>query len=258
MKFLERILLTLSREPMTDDYNVEDLEQSLEDSLSLLEHEYLNFKNIINNNRILDFGCGSGFQSVALATKYDCSVVGLDSNKKTLQRAIELASQHNISEDKLIFTDNISNDMKGKFDIVISQNSFEHFDDPKMILGLMKELVSETGVILITFGPPWFAPYGSHMHFFCKIPWVNVFFPEKTVMAVRNRFRDDGATRYEQVESGLNKMTVKKFNQIINSSNLKIDYKKYRCIKGLDFLSHIPFLREFFINHVTVKLIKAM
>lgn len=243
---------------MAADYNLEKIDEPIEKKLSLLESEYLDLKNLINNKRVLDFGCGLGFQSVALAIKYNCRVVGLDSNKKALKTAIKLATQHNIPKDKLTFTDNINNDIRGTFDIVISQNSFEHFKNPQMILDLMKEMISDTGSILITFGPPWFAPYGSHMHFFCKVPWINVFLPEKTIMAVRNQFRNDGATRYEEVESGLNRMTIKKFNQIINSSNMKIDYKKYHCIKGLDFLSYIPILRELFINHVTVKLIKVI
>lgn len=39
--------------------------------------------------------------------------------------------------------------------------------------------------LLITFGCPWLSPYGSHMHFFTKMPWINVFFSETTVMRVR-------------------------------------------------------------------------
>ena len=138
---------------------------------------------------------------------------------------------------------------------MISQNSFEHFNDPVEILNEMKSLINDTGKIIITFGPPWYAPYGSHMHFFCKIPWVHVLFSEKAVMTVRKHFRDDHMMTY--VDAGMNKMTISKFEHLIESIDLKIVFKRYKCIKGLDLLSKIPYLREFFINHVSVLLEKS-
>jgi hypothetical protein len=95
------------------------------------------------------------------------------------------------------------------------------------------------------------------MHFFCKVPWINVLFPEEVVMKVRSHFRSDGAKRYVDVESGLNRMTIAKFESIVYSSNLKITYRKYECIKNVNWLAKVPTLREFFINRVTVILSKG-
>ena len=81
--------------------------------------------------------------------------------------------------------------MKGGFDIVLSHNSMEHFGDPARILDVMKSALKPDGRLYITFGPPWYAPYGSHMHFFTRVPWVNLLFSERTVMAVRARYRND-------------------------------------------------------------------
>ena len=145
---------------------------------------------------------------------------------------------------------------RNSFDIVISQNSIEHFRDPQNILNTMKDLLKPGGRIMIIFGPPWYAPYGSHMHYFTKIPWVNIIFSEKTVMNVRAHFRNDGATKYEDVESGLNKMSVRRFEKIIESSKTKVYSKRYRCVKGLNFLSYAPFLRELFINQIDCVLVK--
>jgi SAM-dependent methyltransferase len=144
--------------------------------------------------------------------------------------------------------------MRGQFDVVISQDSFEHFPEPDAVLHEMSLLLNRSGVLLITFGPPWFAPYGSHMHFFCKVPWINLLFSEEVVMRARSRFKSDGASTYEEVESGLNKMTIRKFESIVSSCNLKVTYRKYECVKGLNWLSRIPLARELFINHVSVVL----
>lgn len=257
MNFRKRIILSFSRVPEGNDKSLDNREKTIDNGLNLLTRVYPNFDSIVSGKRIVDFGCGLGYQSIALVKKYGCSVVGIDSNRKTLKKANDNARAHNISPQELSFVESVSVDMMNSFDIVISQNSFEHFENPSKVLDTMRSLLNDSGIILLTFGPPWLAPYGSHMHFFCKIPWVNVLFPEKVVMKARGHFRSDGAKRYEDVESGLNKMTIAKFEHIISSCNLKLTYKNYECIKGLNSLAKLPLLREFFINHVTATLTKA-
>lgn len=251
MNIRERILLSLSRSPEAADYESENLTPTTDDSLALLHRVYPSLAAIVSGKRVADFGCGSGKQSIALVAKYHCSVVGIDTNRRTLDMAVATAKAAQLSTDQVSFVDKISEGMMNKFDVIISQNSFEHFGDPSEILDEMRKLLKPSGVILLTFGPPWFAPYGSHMQFFCKVPWLNVLFPENVVMKVRTSFRSDGARRYEEVESGLNRMTVAKFEQIVASSKLQITHRKYDCVKGINFLARIPLLREFFINHIT-------
>lgn len=256
MNIQERILSVLSKAPAIEE-DSDHRECTRNNSLSLLDREYPNLGHLVSGKRVVDFGCGVGNQSIALVQKYNCSVVGIDSNQRTLKRAIEHAKFYDIPQLTLSFADKISDDMLNNFDIVISQNSFEHFSNPEKAVDEMQSLLCQSGKLLITFGPPWLAPYGSHMHFFCKVPWINVFFPQETVMKVRSRYRNDGATKYEEVESGLNKMTVSKFERIIMSKNLKIEFKRYTCVKGLNALSNVPLLREYFINHLTVVLSRA-
>jgi hypothetical protein len=120
----------------------------------------------------------------------------------------------------------------------------------------MKRLLAPGGVVMITFCPPWFAPYGSHMHFFTKVPWVNLLFSERTVMSVRSRFRADGAKRYEDVEMGLNRMTIRKFERIIAASGMTVAWRQYVCVKKLNALSRVPLVRELFINVASCVLVK--
>jgi len=249
----EKIIGVLSREPAAADY-CEEKEKTLnvENSLFLLKKEYPNFSQIVCGKKIIDFGCGDGYQAVALALKEKCFVHAVDTNPKALEKAMLLAKEKKLSDKSIVFTNKISETQKKTFDVVISQNSFEHFSDPDSILDEMKSLINDGGKLLISFGPPWLTAYGSHMNFFCKFPWVNIIFSEKTVMNVRGRYVKDGAKKYEEVKSGLNKMTISKFEKIIANSGLKIKYKKYACSKNLNFLSTIPFIKEFFTNRVTV------
>jgi ubiquinone/menaquinone biosynthesis C-methylase UbiE len=246
MSIAERLLHFLSSTPKATD----DAEAAMDNALSLLGRVYGNFSALVSGKHVADFGCGHGHQSIALVKEHDCSVVGIDSNPKTLRKATENAKNHNVSSSQLVFVEKSSPDMENSFDVVISQNSFEHFGNPEKVLDEMDTILKPSGIILLTFGPPWLAPYGAHMHFFCKVPWINVLFPEEAVMKARSRFKSDGARRYEDVESGLNKMTIAKLESIVSSCKLKVTYRKYHCVKGIDWLSKVPLLREFFINYV--------
>jgi SAM-dependent methyltransferase len=248
--FAERLLLFFSKEPGTDDYEEGKDKWNLDTALSLLCRVYQNFMSSIVGKQILDFGCGMGYQTVALARNGARYVLGIDTNAKRLNEARDLAGRLGLQQ-QVEFAARLEDRFRGRFDMVISQNSFEHFSNPIMALKEMKSALNPGGQILITFGPPWYSPYGSHMHFFTKVPYVNIIFREKTVMNVRAHFRTDGATKYEEVESGLNKMTVAKFEQVVANAGLSIQYRKYECAKRLDFLAWLPFLREIFINHIS-------
>jgi SAM-dependent methyltransferase len=258
MKLGELVLRAFSRNPENMDYSSshDDYSCYRGNALALVKSEYPNFLELVTRKRVVDFGCGQGHQSIALVTEADCFVCGVDTNSKTLHKAIAMAGDKSIPGDRLRFCTSMPAELRGTFDVVISQDSMEHFPDPAAVLDEMKALIKEDGRLLITFGPPWFAPYGSHMNFFCRLPWINILFSEKTVMKVRSLFRNDGAARYVEVESGLNKMTVAKFEKLVADSGLVIETIEYKCVKRLNFTASIPLMRELFINHVSCILVK--
>lgn len=248
MRLAEKLLLLFSRPPGSNDYQT-DTEWNFENALSILCSVFPNFMSVIVGKEILDYGCGTGYQALALAKNGAKYVLGIDINQNALERARYKCRELGLQQ-QVAFADKLDDRFKGKFDIVISQNSMEHFRDPIKILDNMKMALNNNGTIMITFGPPWFAPYGSHTDFFTKLPWVNIMFSEKTVMNVRANFRNEAATRYEEIKGGLNKMAIAKFERIISNSGMKIRYLKYGCVKGINFLGKLPCIRELFINGV--------
>ena len=249
---LEKILIRMCHGEDEADFSEKSVVSRENNPLDLLVGEFPNFLDFARGKRVLDFGCGEGRQAVALASSVDCRVVGIDINDAILETARNLAQKAGIKSEDLRFSNGLKDDIGGGFDIVISQNSMEHFPDPDETIEVMKGKVSRTGCIFITFGPPWYAPYGSHMHYFCKIPWLNIIFPESVVMKVRSRYRKDGALRYEDVESGLNRMSLARFSSLLKARELHLIYSKITCAKGLNFLGRIPFVREMFVNRVSV------
>ncbi len=246
-----RLLRKFSRDPGTTDLHREGNEWDDTNALSLLKEYVPDLSERIKNKVVLDFGCGEGMQALALAKAGAQKVIGLDTNAEAITRAEQRARAVGLAG-KVIFSSALGDQWPGKIDVVISQNSMEHFPEPLPILQEMRRLISDTGEIIISFGPPWYAPFGSHMHFFTRIPWVNLLFSEKVVMAVRTLYRDDGARRYEEVAYGLNKMSLAKLESLLKQADLKIKYQYYRGVKKFDWMTKIPVLRELMTNHVTV------
>lgn len=120
----------------------------------------------------------------------------------------------------------------------------------------MRNLVKPGGKVIITFAEPWFSPRGHHMDGFTRLPWVNLLFPEGDVMAVRSLYRDDGATRYEDVEGGLNRMTVGRFERLMSRSGMQVESLRLFSVKGLPIVTRVPVLRELLTAACSVVLVK--
>ncbi len=249
MRLGEGILIRLSRDPGTPDNNPEPVPAAPSEALRRLHSAIPDLEARIGGRRVLDFGCGRGFQAVALATAGAGAVVGLDTNERLLATGREWAVTQRV-EDRVRFTAALGSADEGSFDVVISQNSMEHFPDPGAVLQAIRRALRPGGVLLMTFSPPWFAPYGAHMHYFTPVPWVHLIFSERTVMAVRGRYRQDGATRYEEVEGGLNRMSVAKFERLVRDSGLVMTWRRYVAVKRVPVVTAVPGLRELFVNEV--------
>jgi SAM-dependent methyltransferase len=218
---------------------------SLETALAMLRTQFAGFDDLVRDARVLDYGCGDGFQSIALRDAGAKEVVGVDTNERRLTVARRLAGERSgIS---------FSRTSPTGFDVAISLNSFEHFPRPAENLREMAEALRPGGVLLITFSPPWLSPWGAHMNFFCKLPWVHLIFSEKTVNTVRLLYRETGNMTYEP---DMNRMTVAKFERLISDSGLSLRHRKYEAVKGLSFLLRLPYLRELFCHRATCLLQK--
>lgn len=249
MRLGEGILVRLSRDPGTPDLNPEAVPAAPVDALRRLHSAIPGLATRILGRRVLDFGCGRGFQAVALATAGAGEVVALDTNEKLLATGREWAVKQRV-EERVRFTAALGAEDEGSFDVVTSQNSMEHFPDPAAVLQAIRRALRPGGELLLTFSPPWFAPYGAHMHYFTSVPWVHLLFSERTVMAVRSRYRHDGATHYEEVEGGLNRMSVAKFERLVRDSGLELSWRRYVAVKRIPIVTAIPGLRELFVNEV--------
>src|SRR5438552_3446710 len=119
----ERILLGLSRRPGTRDYPGGTEKTHLDNALEFLCKTVPGFLDLFQNKTVLDFGCGYGWQAIAMAKRGARQVVGVDiihANK-----AAANAAAHGCS-DRTRFYRTLPAELRGTFELVLSCSSFEH------------------------------------------------------------------------------------------------------------------------------------
>jgi SAM-dependent methyltransferase len=214
----------------------------------------------VKDRTVVDFGCGFGHEAVAAALHGATRVYGLEINDDFIgaaQREAEMSSVadhcfflHGERQAKEVEA------LNGTVDTVFSLDAFEHFRDPGQILTHINKLLKPGGRLLVNFGPPWNHPYGAHARYFTRIPWVHLIFSEKTILKVRALYRDDGATRFEEVRGGLNRMTVGRFLSLIKAHDFEVELLQLRPVKGTGWFVTNNLLKEYFTSAVICAAVK--
>jgi len=202
----------------------------------------------IKDKTVIDFGCGPGHDTIQLAKMGASKVIGIDIQERLLSIGREVAEKNSV-DDRCTFTTNTDE----LADIVICKDAFEHFDDPAYVLDLMTDLLKPDGHIEISFGPTWFHPYGGHL--FSVFPWAHLLFTEKALIRWRADFKSDGATKFSEIEGGLNQITIRMFEQIVDESSCRIEWLETVPIRGVSLFKSKLF-REFGSSIVRCKLVK--
>ena len=213
------------------------------------------------NKSILEVGCGEGGLSTYFAASKAKQVIGIDVCEKKLKFAKKLKKEKKLKNCKFEMCDAKQLPFKNnEFDLVVSYDSMEHFDDPYKILKEMKRVLKPEGDIIA-----WFTNWDSHNahHSPTKIPWAHLIFSEKIIMKHRSKFIGNNKKRYKDII--LNKINYQRFEKITNK--LGFDIKErfllptgvklpflFRLLK--DYISYFPFIRKYFVSTVFIRLNK--
>ena len=206
-----------------------------------------NFWHEIKDKVVVDFGCGSGVDSVEMAQRGARKVIGIDIQEEFLSTARERAKQFGVS-DRCIFATKTD----ARADVIVAVDSFEHFNDPAAVLKTMSEMIKPPGCVIASFGPTWYHPLGGHL--FSVFPWAHLIFTEEALIRWRMDFKSDGAKRFHEVEGGLNQMTIRRFERIVRESPFEFARFEAVPIRKLSMLAN-RLTREFTTAVVRCKLV---
>jgi SAM-dependent methyltransferase len=191
----------------------------------------------IRDRDVIDFGCGEGSEAIELAQAGARSVVGVDILTERFPQAEAMARAAGVA-DRVRFTDRPD----AAVDVIVSIDSFEHFDAPDEILRIMASFLRPRGRVVASFGPTWYHPLGGHL--FSVFPWAHLVFTERALIRWRSDFKTDGARRFGEVAGGLNQMTIARFERLVAASPFRIAHIETVPIRRLAPISN-RLTREF-------------
>jgi SAM-dependent methyltransferase len=201
----------------------------------------------IAGKTVIDFGCGIGGNSIEMARRGAGKVIGIDIQDRWLSIAAEQAERSGVT-DRCKFLKNTEE----RADVIVALDSFEHFENPGEVLRQMSQLLKPNGCIRAAFGPTWLHPLGGHL--FSVFPWAHLIFTENALIRWRADFKTDGATRFGEIDGGLNQLTIRHFKRLVEDSPLRIAEFETLPIRQLRPLAN-RFTRELTTSIVRCKLI---
>lgn len=226
---------------------------------------------MFNNKDVLDIGCGAGGKTIYYASQGVKSIVGVEILEKYRKEAEELSIKYNVRDKFAFVCADASNTPfeDEKFDTIIMNDAMEHVDEPELVLQECYRILKKDGKLYLNF-PPYNHPYGAHLSDAIGMPWVHVFFNEKTLIETYKELVKDLPDGKERIEfrigkradgseyfSYINKMSIKRFRGILSNSKFKLEYYKEEPLRNIfKYLARLPFFKEYLVKMVVCVLIK--
>lgn len=220
---------------------------------------------------VLDIGCGAGGKTVFYASQGVKKITGVEILGKYKDEAEELARKYNMSDKfSFICADASKTPFDDEtFDTIIMNDAMEHVDEPEKVLDECYRILKGNGKLYLNF-PPYNHPYGAHLSDAIGIPWVHVFFSEKTLIETykelvkdlpdgkdRIIFRIDKRPDGTEYFSYINKMTIKRFQKIMKKSKFNVEYYKEEPLRNIfKYPARLPLFKEFLVKMVVCVLSK--
>ncbi len=220
---------------------------------------------------VLDIGCGAGGKTVFYASQGVKSIVGVEILEKYKEEAEDLSRKYGVSDKfKFVCADASNTPFEDEsFDTIIMNDAMEHVDEPEKVLNECYRILKKNGKLYLNF-PPYNHPYGAHLSDAIGMPWVHVFFSEKTLIETyktlvkdlpdgedRIDFRIDKRPDGTEYFSYINKMTIKRYQKILQNSKFNVEYYKEEPLRNMfKHLAKLPLFKEFLVKMVVCVLTK--
>lgn len=224
---------------------------------------------MFKGKKVLDIGCGAAGKTVFYASKEVESIVGLEILNKYEKDARDLSEKYGVSQKfKFICCDASKTPFPDEsFDTIIMNDAMEHVGNPEKVLDECYRILKKGGKLYLNF-PPYNHPYGAHLSDAIAIPWVHLFFSDKTLINTykelvkdlpdgndRIEFRISKKTDETEYFSYINKMTIKRFNKIIKDSRFNIEYYKEEPLRKIfKNIARFPICKEYLVKMVVCTL----
>ncbi len=200
---------------------------------------------------LLELGCGRAENALPLKKYPNAKYIGLDITDENFPAGLELLQAEEI-ECELVESPAEDTPLpSSSVDIIFSFNCMEHFHDPAQVLRECRRLLRPGGGVYLHFGPPFHAPFGSHLRNSVRLPYAHLLYPDEVMAEVSER---------DAVYTTLNKKSVDYFRRILRETKglTLSSYTEYFDWKYLWLPMNLPELFEQYETHeLVVNVIEA-
>ncbi|MDD6104535.1 MAG: class I SAM-dependent methyltransferase [Bacteroidales bacterium] len=227
--------------------------------------EYLKkFKEVNQNTRILEIGCGEGGNLLPFA-RMGCKVAGFDLSRRKIENARAFFEAEGTAADFFCADVLSDNPFEGaeKFDILLIHDVFEHIEQPfkHLFFERINAFLKNDGIVFFGF-PAWQMPFGGHQQA-CKskaarLPFIHLL-PAALYRRYLLAFKEDPAAVEDLMSIKRSSVTVEHFERLCKDCNYRILERQlwlisphYRAKFGFTprklsrCIAAIPYLRNFF------------
>jgi SAM-dependent methyltransferase len=142
----------------------------------------------LKGKTVLEVGCGYGGRSLECAQN-GADVTGIDIFAPSIKIAKDRQkSSRDAAYARVSFIECAIQDLPvAQFDIVISEDAFEHILDVGDVLAHIADRLRPGGRAYVAFGPLYHSPYGDHGWIqkalpYGRLPWSHILLPEKITL----------------------------------------------------------------------------
>lgn len=197
---------------------------------------------------VLEIGCGHGGITCFIAAAGARSAVGIDLNVRHLdfarRFAAKVSAQIGAPTLRARFIEMNAYAMTFEpesFDLVIADNSFEHFSEPETVMQQAYRVLRLGGALLVPSFSSIYSKYGPHLKYGYHLPWTHLLFREKTIISAMRRLAKDNPQMqeiYPGLQNGaetfagirryndLNDITHRNFIRMAERTGLKVEWFK--------------------------------
>lgn len=112
---------------------------------------------ISEKSKVLEIGCTNGFSSLEINKLVNCTVIGIDINKNSVDNANERITENGLDRNKVSFEYGNAEELRfndEEFDLIICGNAISFVSDKEKALNELKRVLKPNGIISLV--PIWY------------------------------------------------------------------------------------------------------